>query len=666
MQFSDIKGFGEKRIAALKAAGFTSPENLITYFPARYIDTANLAYLKTANEGDRIVICACTHETPKVAYIRKRLNLVKVRFIYDGATVWCSWFNQPFMAKNIVPERYYYVAGKLKKHRSTYEIVAPELIKFTGSEPPVIPIYKPIGKVNSALISEAIRAALTAVSVDSYIPNRISEKYELGNIDKAFAAIHFPKSMREVVDAQRLLSIERLSYMLAAYSLIKASVGDERVYIYKDKRAELEAAIATLPYELTAAQRRCLDALVDGFASDRKVNALLEGDVGCGKTVVAMLCMYYAALSGYQSVLMAPTEILARQHYRNAIGFLEKLGLRCGYISGSMTKRERDEAAFNIAVGNYDCVFGTHAVISESVKFKNLSLVIADEQHRFGVAQRAALENKSDGADSIVMSATPIPRTLALTLFADLSRLVIDELPVGKAKVNTRFVPAEREKGMWDYVAVKAAAGEQTYVVAPRISADDDDAKTNAEEIYDRYKSRFGDAIALVHGKQKETERNENMRRFAAGKVKILVATTVIGVGVDVSNATTMIISDSDRFGLSQLHQLRGRVGRGKIDSFCFVLSSTDSPDARARLDKFISCSDGFELAEYDFKVRGAGDFIGYSQHGNGGSFPTDPDLIALCKSIKDDILLDPAAADKIRQSLAGGKSEFFNKLTLN
>lgn len=231
MQFSDIKGFGEKRIAALKAAGFTSPENLITYFPSRYIDTANLAYLKTANEGDRVVICACTHETPKVAYIRKRLNLVKVRFIYDGATVWCSWFNQPFMAKNIVPERYYYIAGKLKKHRSTYEIVAPELIKFTGSEPPVISVYKPIGKVNSALISEAIRAALTAVSVDSYIPNRISEKYELGNIDKAFAAIHFPKSMREVVDAQRLLSIERLSYMLAAYSLIKASVGDERVYI---------------------------------------------------------------------------------------------------------------------------------------------------------------------------------------------------------------------------------------------------------------------------------------------------------------------------------------------------------------------------------------------------------------------------------------------------
>lgn len=666
MKFSDIKCFGEKRTAALKTAGFNSPEDLITYFPSRYIDTSDLTKFETANEGDRVVICACTHETPKVAYIRKHFSLVKAKFIYDGKTVWCSWFNQPFMAKNIVPERYYYIAGKLKKFRSTYEIVAPELIKFTGSEPPVIPVYKPIGKVSSALISEAIKAALNAVSVDSYIPDRISEKYELGNMDEAFLSIHFPESMREVVAAQRLLSIERLSYMLAAYSLIKASDNDARIHIYKDKRSELDTAIASLPYELTSAQKRSLDMIVKGFSSKNKVNVLLEGDVGCGKTVVAMLCMYYAALSGYQSALMAPTEILARQHYRNAIGFLEKLGLRCGYISGSMTKRERDEAAFNIAVGNYDCIFGTHAIISDDVKFKNLSLVITDEQHRFGVAQRAALENKSNGADSIVMSATPIPRTLALTLFADLDRLVIDELPAGKAKIVTRFVPSEREKGMWDYIAAKASVGEQTYVVVPRISGDDDDEKNNAEKIYDRYKSRFGSDIALVHGKQKETERSENMRRFVAGEVKILVATTVIEVGIDVGNATTMVIYDSDRFGLSQLHQLRGRVGRGKIDSFCFVLSSTDNPDTRARLDKFIACSDGFELAEYDFRARGAGDFIGYNQHGNGGSFPSDPDLIAMCKSIKEDMLLDPAAVDKISESLYGGKSEFFNKLTLN
>ncbi len=666
MKFSDIKGFGEKRTAALKAAGFDSPEDLITYFPSRYIDTSDLTKLEIAKEGDRAVICACTHEMPKVVYIRKRLSLVKVKFVYDGKTVWCSWFNQPFMAKNIVPERYYYIAGKLKKFKSTYEIVAPELIKFTGNEPPVIPSYKPIGKVNSALISEAIKAALNAVSVDSYIPDRISEKYELGNMDEAFSSIHFPKSMREVVAAQRLLSIERLSYMLAAYSLIKASDSDARTYIYKDKKAELDAAVASLPYELTSAQKRSLDTLVKGFSSKKKVNALLEGDVGCGKTVVAMLCMYYAALSGYQSALMAPTEILARQHYRNAIEFLEKLGLRCGYISGAMTKRERDEALFNISAGNYDCIFGTHAIISDDVKFENLSLVIADEQHRFGVAQRAALENKSKGADAIVMSATPIPRTLALTLFADLDRLVIDELPAGKAKITTRIVPREREKGMWDYIAAKTAGGEQTYIVVPRISGDNDDEKNNAEKIYDRYKSRFGSDIALVHGQQKETERNENMRKFAAGEVKILVATTVIEVGIDVGKATTMVIYDSDRFGLSQLHQLRGRVGRGKIDSFCFVLSSTDNPDTLARLDKFISCSDGFELAEYDFRARGAGDFIGYSQHGNGGSFPSDPDLIALCKSIKEDMLLDPVAVDKIKKSLSGGKSEFFNKLTLN
>lgn len=666
MQFSDIKGFGEKRIAVLKAAGFTSPEDLITYFPLRYIDTSSLTRLEDASEGDRVVVCACTHETPKVAYIRKRLNLVKVKFIYDDKTVWCSWFNQPFMAKNIVPNRYYYIAGKLKKFKSTYEIVAPELIKFTGNEPPVIPVYKPIGKINSGLISEAIKAALGAVSVDSYIPQSIAEKYELGNIDKAFSAIHFPRAMSEVYAAQRLLSIERLSYMLAAYSLIKAADSDSRAYIYKDKKDKVNELIGSLPYSLTGAQKRCLDALLCGFTSDKKVNALLEGDVGSGKTVVAMLCMYFAAMSGYQSALMAPTEILAAQHYRNAIGFLEKHGLRCGYISGSMNRREREEALFNIAVGNYDCIFGTHALMSDDVRFKNLSLVIIDEQHRFGVAQRAALENKSQGADSIVMSATPIPRTLALTLYADLDRLVIDELPSGKARINTRFVPPEREKGMWDYIAAKAAAGEQTYVVVPKITSDDDDGGCSAEAVYERYKSRFGDVIALVHGKQKESERSENMRKFAAGEIKILVATTVIEVGIDVANATTMVIYDSDRFGLSQLHQLRGRVGRGKIDSYCFVLTSAENPETRARLEKFIACSDGFELAEFDFLTRGAGDFIGYNQHGNGGSFPSDPGLIALCKVIKDDLLLDFGATEKIRDSLTCGRSEFFNKLTLN
>lgn len=665
MQFSDIKGFGEKRIEALKSVGIETPSDLITYFPSRYIDTKNLTDLKTAAEGERVIILACMREKPKVAYVKKRLSVVKVKFVYDGANVWCSWFNQPFMAKNIVPERYYYIAGKLKKFKSSFEIVAPQLIKFTGNEPPVIPVYKSIGKVSSALISEAIRAALDAITVDSYIPREIAEKYGLSNLNAAFKSVHFPLSMAEVVNAQRVLSVERLTYMLAAYSIIKAGESDARAHIYKDYGGKLAAAIDKLPYELTAAQKNCIKSIVEGFNSDKRVNVLIEGDVGCGKTVVAFLSMYYAALSGYQSALMCPTEILAFQHYEKAVELLEPLGVRCEFLSGSLNKKARDGVISNIASGMVDCVFGTHAILGDDVNFRALSLVITDEQHRFGVAQRAKLENKSKDTDSIVMSATPIPRTLALTLYGDLKRLVIDELPAKKAKITTRFVPAVREEGMWNYIAAKADAGEQTFVVAPRIT-DDDEQKSSAEALFEKYSPRFNGSIALLHGKLKDSVKNETMRAFNSGEIKVLVATTVVEVGIDVPNATTMVIYDADRFGLAQLHQLRGRVGRGQIDSFCFVLSGSENEETMNRLNRFISCSDGFALAEYDFKSRGAGDFLGYSQHGAGGAFPSDPEIIELVRQIKTELLSDTAAKSKIEQSISGGKYDFFSGITLN
>lgn len=665
MNFSDIKGFGEKRIAALKSAGINTPADLITYFPSRYVDTKRLSDLSAAVEGERVSVLARTFEKPKAAYIRKGLSVVKVKFIYGDKTVWCSWFNQPFMARNIVPERYYYIFGNLKKFKSSFEITAPQLIRFTGEEPPVIPVYKSIGKVNSQLIAEAVKAALNAVTAESYIPHRTAEKYGLSSLDKAFHAVHFPCDVSEAAHAQRVLSVERLTYMLGAYSVIKAREGNQRVISYNDSRDKLYAAIESLPYKLTQSQRKCLDSIVNGFHSQRRLNTLLEGDVGCGKTIVAFLAMYYAALSGCQSVLMAPTEILAYQHYIKAIDFLERLGVRCEYISGSLSKKTRENALFNIAAGNAFCIFGTHALLNDDVNFNRLSLVITDEQHRFGVAQRASLENKAKGADSIVMSATPIPRTLALTLYGDLDILTIDALPEGRARIATRFVPAEKEEGMWNYILSRALMGEQSYVVVPRIY-DDDDGKTGAETIYEKYKDMFKDRIALLHGRQKDAVKNAVMRDFSDGKISVLVATTVVEVGVDVPSATTMAIYDADRFGLAQLHQLRGRVGRGDKDSFCFVLSSSGGEESRLRLERFISCSDGFALAEYDFAARGAGDFLGYSQHGAGGGFSSDPEIVATAKAIKDEIMNDDAARKKIEASIGENKYEYFSKLTLN
>lgn len=665
MEFTDIKGFKDKRIQMLKEAGINTPADLLLYFPSYYLYLNRLADLSKAEEGERVVILARTFDKPKAAYLKKRLSVVKVKFDYAGKNVWCSWFNQPFMAKNIMPETYYYIYGKLKKYKSSYEITAPKIIKFTGSEPAVLPVYKPIGKIGSQLLADAVKTALSAVSVESFITPRIAEKYGLSDLNSAFKNIHFPQTAEDIQSAKRVISTEKLAYMLAAYSLIRSSHDLRRVYNYGKDINKVADAINGLPYDLTSAQKNCLNKIFNGLSSNERLNVLLEGDVGCGKTIVAFLCMYYAALNGYQSVLMAPTEILAFQHYRNAIDFLEKLGLRCEYVSSSLNKKEREKAIFNISAGNVDCVFGTHAVLGDDVEFRKLALVIVDEQHRFGVAQRAGLENKSKGADSIVMSATPIPRTLALTLYGDLERIVIDEMPSRKAEVITKFVPAAKESDMWDYIMKKAESGEQTYVVVPRISDDDED-NLSAEAVYEKYKKGFGDKIALLHGRQKESVKNGTMRAFAAGEITVLVATTVIEVGIDVKNATSMVIYDADRFGLAQLHQLRGRVGRGSKTSYCFVLSDTADGETRNRLDYFVGCKDGFSLAEYDFRNRGAGDFLGYVQHGTGDGLLTDPDIVFLSKSVKDELLSDSEAVKKIKNSLAGGRYEFFNGITLN
>ncbi len=664
MEFSEIKGFGEKRIALLASVGINKPADLISYFPARYVDTKNLTNLANVNEGDRVVILATTTEKPKVSYIKKRLNIVKVKFTYDGKTVWCSWFNQPYMAKNIVEGRYYYITGKVKKNKTTYEISTPELFAFTGNEPPVISVYKPIGKVSSKLIAEAIKSALNRVKIGSLIPDEVSRKLALGDVNEAIRNIHFPSSSEALERAKRTIAIERLGYMLSAFSIIKSKTGNKRTLKYTENVDKLRSALKLLPFTLTPAQVKCIEGVLGKLHSPDKVNCLLEGDVGSGKTIVAFLLMYYATLSGYQTALMCPTEILAQQHYRKATEFFGQLGLSTVLLTGSVTGVRRNKILREIESGNAQVIVGTHACFSDEVNYLNLAFVVTDEQHRFGVAQRAKFESKAESADTMVMSATPIPRTLALTLYGDLDRFVIDAPPLRKAKITTSFVPTEKEENMWKYVSERAKMGEKTFIVAPRIS-DDEDEGVSAERIFEQRKKQFGDKIALLHGKMKESEKNEIMQEFAFGKTSVLVATTVVEVGIDVPFATTMIIYDADRFGLSQLHQLRGRVGRGEINSYCFVLSSTTSPHATDRIRYFVENSDGFALAEFDFKTRGAGDFLGYSQHG-AGAFPSDIELINIAREVKEEILSTPSARNEVEKSLSQNKYDFFGKITLN
>lgn len=662
MEFDEIKGFGKKRTELMQAAGFSDPAALLSYFPSRYYDTNKLSDLAAAKEGDFVLICAATTETPKVAYVRKNLKIVKIPFNYDGKKVYCSWFNQPYMAKNVVVGKYYYVGGKLKKFKSAYEIVAPTLIPFGGSSDGVIPVYKPIGKVSGKLIAEAVSEALRRVKVEGYVPRELEKKHGLIELNDAVRQVHKPSSLADADEAKRSIAIEKLAYKLCAFSLVKS--GDDKPFAYADKSVEIERAERDLPYELTPSQKRAAYELIAGMNSRKKMNSLFEGDVGSGKTVVAFLAMYYAALNGYQAALMCPTELLARQHYRKAVDFFEGKGVKCAFLSGSVVGGARKSALDAIASGEAGCVFGTHALLGDEVEFNALSLVVIDEQHRFGVAQRGRLENKSSGADCVVTSATPIPRTLALTLYGELGTIIIDDVPARKAKTTTRFVSREKEDAMWRYVSERAAAGEQTFAVVPRISGDEEDETFGAEELFALRGKPFGREAALLHGKMKEADKTAVMNAFAAGEIKVLIATTVVEVGIDVPQATTMIIYGADRFGLSQLHQLRGRVGRGTKDSYCFVLSDNESDETRARIDYFVKNSDGFALAEYDYRVRGGGDFIGESQHG--GSDELTPETVSLASRLRDEILAVPSAVEKIAGSISDGGYEYISRLTLN
>ena len=395
-----------------------------------------------------------------------------------------------------------------------------------------------------------------------------------------------------------------------------------------------------MPFSLTEDQKTTIQQILDDLKNG-SCNRLVQGDVGCGKTVVAMCIMYFAYLNGYQSVFMAPTEVLAFQHYKTAINYLEDKGVKVAYLSGSIKKSEREKTLERIANGEVNVIVGTHALFSSDVAFKNLSLVITDEQQRFGVKQRSAIENKTIDADVVAMTATPIPRTLALTLYGELQVSTIKTLPQNKAQIKTRFIPEQKIDSMWNYIVDKANAGEQTYVVCPTIEEDEDSALSSVKEVYEKAKQLLGDSVGVIHGQLKEETKNRIMNQFALGEIKVLVATTVIEVGIDVKNATTMVIYNADRFGLSSLHQLRGRVGRGDKESYCFVLTDNESESVKERIDYFCSCSNGFDLSEYDFEKRGGGDFLGTAQHGGSGEFEFNADTIRTAKSISDTLLSD-------------------------
>ncbi len=668
MKLSDIRGLGEKRIRKLQTAGIQSPADLILYFPYKYLDLSVVPDFDALQDGDEVAFYCVVAKEPVFKYVRKGLDFVKAEVEVGGKNITCTWFNQRYVKKQLVVGKKIVISGKMKRFKTKFEISAPQIVRELPRGGKIIPLYKSVKGLPTSILVEAISVCVDAVTVNGYLSAADAERFDLMPLNDAVKILHFPTDMEKVRVASRSVALENLSYTLAVYNILKLGGEGARKFVYKGDKDKLERFIGRLPFTLTDDQKAATEDIISSLDAPKRMNRLLQGDVGSGKTVVAFLAMYYAALSGYQSALMAPTELLAKQHYKTALELFKGENVNIEYLSGAQTAARRAESLFNIKNGVADMVVGTHSVISDDVNFARLSLVITDEQHRFGVVQRGNLENKSSGADSLVMSATPIPRTLALTLYGDLEQSVIKTVPKSKAKTFTRIVPMNKISDMYRYIKDDAQKGKRSYLVCARID-DEDDRLVSAVGLYKYLERSFSDVgIGLLHGQMKDADKNRIMSDFSDGKLSVLVTTSVIEVGIDVKEAANIVIFNAERYGLSQLHQLRGRVGRGNIDSYCFLPLDETGESSRDRLENFVKNSDGFALAEADFSTRGAGDFLGTRQHGRNSALGLQritPELLTSAKEICDFILSNPKLQSAIAESVSAD-GEYIKSLTLN
>ena len=617
-----IKGIGEKKAQALAKLGVFSLYDLVSYFPRKYEDRSTVMPIALTSGGESVCIEALVADTPRLTRVRRGLELVKLRAVDESGSVDITFFNQPYAKDNLVRGESYMFFGKIETAGMRRSMVNPVYEKSTGSgivTGRIIPIYRVCNGLNQRTMLQAVRQGLDACldRIPDVLPQDVRERCRLAQTAYAYENIHFPKNFDALELARRRLIFEELFVLACALGRIRGErVREEGLKLSVHGMSRFWAS---LPFSPTGAQRRAIDQALGDISSGAVMNRLVQGDVGSGKTLVAAALMWQCAENGYMSAFMAPTEILAEQHYSTLSSMLAPLGVRIGRLTGAMSAKEKRETKAKLKAGEYDIVVGTHALFSQDVEYSNLALVVTDEQHRFGVGQRSALIGKGQKPHVLVMSATPIPRTLALIIYGDLDVSVIDELPPGRQKVDTFAVDESYRQRLNGFIRKLVGEGRQVFVVCPMVEENEEltiklkSAQEHAAELA----ALFPDlTVACIHGKMKPKEKDTIMAAVVAGEVNILVATTVIEVGVDVPNAALMIIENAERFGLSQLHQLRGRVGRGKHKSYCVLVSDNDSEDVRARLSIMTKTNDGFKISEEDLRLRGPGDFFGSRQHG--------------------------------------------------
>ena len=618
-----VKGVGEERSKVLNRLGIFNLEDLITYYPRDYEDRSKVKNLEDTVDGEETLIRAVV--VTKMQIISARSRKMKIcKMIVRDETDACEvvWYNQPYLKQRFQVGEEYNFFGKISKRSGHIVMNSPVFDKdgTSSNTGKIIPIYPLTYNISQNQIRKIIENGLSLVqnNLEETMPSYILEEYNLLDINSAVHKIHFPENFEEFQKARTRLAFEELLIMQLLLLSLKNKAMEKESGIAFDKNVKMSDVINKLPFRLTHAQLRALEEIDRDMESDRSMNRLLQGDVGSGKTVVAIIAAYKAVKSGYQMAIMAPTSILASQHLESFTELLEPFGIKCELLISNMPAKKKKEVLEKIQNGEIDVVIGTHSILQENVQFKNLGLVITDEQHRFGVNQRKIISEKGKNVDKLVMTATPIPRTLALILYGDLDISIIDELPPNRKKIDTFAVGLSFEDRVNNFIKKQVNEGRQAYIVCPLVEENEDIDAKSVLELFEKYKTQvFSEyRVEYIHGKLKQKEKDEIMEKFKNGEIDILISTTVIEVGVNVPNASIMVIQNAERFGLAALHQLRGRVGRGEYQSYCILKYQGKSDNIRERMKVMQETNDGFVISEKDLELRGSGEFFGTKQHG--------------------------------------------------
>lgn len=616
-----LKGVGESRAALYQKLGIETVEDLLYHIPRRYIDLTRPTPLAAAVPGQKCAVRALLAAKGREQRIRRGLSVFRLTAVDGPVTLHITFFNAKYTVEALREGEEYIFYGTVTGGFYSRQMDSPQVFRPEEAGT-LLPVYSLTQGLSNKMVSRQVTEALYRVEQlpDPLEGSGLPQQYGLLSYSQALLAVHFPPDWQAIETGRNRMVFDELLCLSLCFARMRE--GRHRLHVPPMRMQPLTEYYRALPYELTGAQQRAIAEAMSDMCSGTPMNRLVQGDVGSGKTAVAAALCYFAHRNGAQSTLMAPTEILAQQHYNSLAPLLGSLGMQVALLTGSLSPKKKETLKAALAAGEIDLCIGTHALLTDDTAFANLGLVVTDEQHRFGVQQRAALRQKGKDAHVLVMSATPIPRTLAMIVYGDLEISVIDELPAGRRPIRTYLIDSMIRQRAFGYIKKHLDEGYQAYLVCPAVQSEDEDTaaaslKSAVEYAEELAHGAFGDyRVGLLHGKMRPAQKEKVMAEFAAGEIQLLVATTVVEVGVDVPNAVIMMVENAERFGLSQLHQLRGRVGRGQVQSHCILLSDTENPDTLERLRVLCSTNDGFKIAEEDLKQRGPGDFFGERQHG--------------------------------------------------